>query len=97
MGLIGSQIGKIGGSALGGALGGKYGGSTGQKIGSELGGLAGGLAGNFLPFKKGGKVPGPKGKAIKAVVHGGEYVLPAGVKPTKAQKAAVAKLHKKKM
>jgi len=95
MGLIGGQLGKIGGGALGGALGKKYGGSTGEKIGSELGSVAGGALGTLLPFKKGGKVPGPKGKAVKALVHGGEYVLPAGVKPTKAQKAAVAKLHKK--
>ena len=51
--------------------------------------------GAMLPFKKGGRVKGPKGKAVKAIVHGGEYVLPASVKPTKAQKAAVAKLHKK--
>ena len=27
---------------------------------------------------------------IKAILHGGEYVLPANAKPTKAQKAIVA-------
>ena len=39
----------------------------------------------------GGRVKGKRGvpKMIKA--HGSEYVLPVGVKPTKAQKAEVAK------
>ena len=45
----------------------------------------------MLAFRNGGKVPGPKGRAKMAVVHSGEYVLPVGVKPTKAQKSAVAK------
>ena len=45
----------------------------------------------MLAFKKGGKVPGKKGKAKMAIVHGGEYVLPVGVKPTVGQKKAVAK------
>lgn len=84
MGLLGSQL----GSALGGALGQKYGGNTGREIGSTLGKIGGAA----LPwFKKGGAVK----KTGKAIVHKGEYVLPVGVKPTKAQKAAVAKKHKK--
>jgi hypothetical protein len=45
----------------------------------------------ILAFKNGGKVPGAKNRAKMAVVHGGEYVLPVGVKPTVAQKKAVAK------
>jgi hypothetical protein len=45
----------------------------------------------MLAFKNGGKVPGKKGRAKMAVVHSGEYILPVGVKPTKVQKAAVAK------
>ena len=45
----------------------------------------------MLAFRNGGKVPGKKNKAKMAVVHGGEYVLPVGVKPTVAQKKAVAK------
>ncbi len=45
----------------------------------------------MLAFKNGGKVKGKKGSAKMAIVHGGEYVLPVGVKPTKAQKSAVAK------
>lgn len=42
-------------------------------------------------FKTGGRVPGKRGRAKLARVHGGEYVLPANVKPTKAQMKAVAK------
>ena len=45
----------------------------------------------MLAFKNGGKVKGAKNRAKMAIVHGGEYVLPVGVKPTKAQKSAVAK------
>jgi len=45
----------------------------------------------MLAFKTGGRVKGKKGKAKIAMVHGGEYVLPVGVKPTVAQKKAVAK------
>jgi len=88
--MFGSQLGRI----AGGALGRRFGGGSGQKIGEVVGEVAGG----FLPFEKGGLVKGKKGKPIKALVHGGEYVLPVGVKPTKAQKKAVAdgkKKHKK--
>jgi hypothetical protein len=42
-------------------------------------------------FRNGGTVKGKKGKGRLAVVHGGEYVLPVGVKPTASQKSAVAK------
>jgi hypothetical protein len=80
MGMFGNLLGKVGGSLLGGLFGDKQ---TGGEIGSALG--------SFLPFKKGGKVPGAKDKPVKAILHGGEYVLPAGVKPTKAQMKAVAK------
>jgi len=45
----------------------------------------------LLAFKTGGRVAGKKGKAMKAIVHGGEYVLPIGIKPTASQKKAVAK------
>lgn len=75
MGWLGSALGNIGGGALGGLIGHQ---KEGSAIGSTLGGM--------LPFKKGGRVPGAKGKPVKAIVHGGEYVLPAGVKPTMAQK-----------
>ena len=89
MGAFGNQL----GSFLGGMAGRRFGKSdNAQKLGEGLGGLAG----SYLPFKKGGLVKGKKGKPVKALLHGGEYVLPASVKPTKAQKAKVAELKKPK-
>ena len=55
-------------------------GLDGQAVGGALGSLA--------PFKNGGAV-GKKKRVI--LVHPTEYVLPANAKPTKAQKAIVAK------
>ena len=50
------------------------------------------LAGQSYPgYKTGGKVK----KTGLALVHKSEYILPASIKPTKAQKAAVAKLKRK--
>ena len=83
MGLIGHALGSIGGSIVGGLIGGK----KGKKIGKEIGGDIG-LA--YPAFKKGGKVK----KTGLALVHKDEFVLPKGVKPTKAQKDAVAKKHR---
>jgi hypothetical protein len=85
-------FGNILGGALGQAGGQYFGGDQGRQVGGTIGGALGGL----LPFKKGGRVKAPKGKPVPALVHGGEYVLPVGVKPTKTQMAAVAKLHRKK-
>lgn len=51
--------------------------------GGELGATLGGLTG----FKNGGRVK----RTGKALLHKNEYVLPAGVPPTKAQRAKVAK------
>lgn len=48
-------------------------------------------AGAVAAFKTGGRVPGKRGRARIAKVHGGEYVLPANAKPTKAQIKIVAK------
>jgi hypothetical protein len=42
-------------------------------------------------FATGGKVFAPKNKPILAILHPNEYVLPHNAKPTKAQKAIVAK------
>ena len=50
----------------------------------------------LMMFQNGGRVGGKKGKAIKIIAHGGEYVLPMNVKPTKAQKAIVKKNKSKK-
>ena len=85
MGFFGNLLGEVGGGLVGGLIGGDKGKAVGSNIGGELGGL--------IPFKKGGAV----GKRnVKALLHAGEYVLPAGVKPTKAQKKAVADKKKKK-
>ncbi len=83
MGFFGNLGGKILGSGIDHTLGGN--GNTGSAIGGALG--------NFLPFKKGGRVPGAKNKPRMAIVHGGEYVLPVGIPPSKAQKKKVAELH----
>ena len=88
MGMIGSAVGSFAGSKLGKHFGGK----KGEHIGKVIGAAAGGL----LPYKNGGVVKGPKkGKAVKIIAHTGEYILPVGVKPTKKQKAQVAKRKKK--
>jgi len=81
MGIIGGLLGSAAGNLGGQYFGGKAGASAGQQIGNILGG--------FLPFKNGGKVPGKKNAPRKAIVHGGEVVLPVGVKPTAAQKKAI--------
>jgi hypothetical protein len=54
--------------------------------------VAGDVATGALLLKTGGRVPGKKNKAIKAIVHGGEFMLPVGVKPTKKQVEQVKKL-----
>jgi hypothetical protein len=76
MGLFGG-LGKIFGSELGGLVGG----SKGRSIGGDIGGVLGDS------FKTGGKVK----RTGKALVRKGEYVLPANAKPTKSQRAIVAK------
>jgi hypothetical protein len=88
MGVFGNLLGQAVGRAVAGKVGGKKSADVGQQVG--------GMAGNLLPFKKGGKVPGKKGAPKMILAHGGEYVLPVGVKPTKAQKAKVAKGKAKK-
>ena len=42
-------------------------------------------------FKHGGTIKGGRGRPKIIQAHAGEYVLPLGVKPTVAQKKAVAK------
>lgn len=94
-------MGKYGGS-LGECLGGLAGEFAGEKLGrftglgapegKTIGTKIGGFLGNLIPFKKGGRVR----KNTRALLHKGEYVLPAGVKPTKAQIKAVKKRGGKK-
>jgi hypothetical protein len=88
MGGLGAIFGRGAGKALGGAVGKLIGGKAGKKLGASLGGEAGTLAGaTLVPYKNGGKVP----KTGPALLHKNEFVLPAGVKPTAAQKKEVAK------
>lgn len=75
---------------LGGAVGQLFGGDKGGRIGGGVGNVGDAL-GAFAGFKNGGKVK----RSGLAKVHKNEFVLPASVKPTKAQKAKVAKLHAK--
>jgi hypothetical protein len=81
---IGQQLGSLLGSAGGGAIGSFFGSPT---LGASVGGLLGGELGRMTGFKKGGRVK----RTGKALVHKGEFVLPVGVAPTKAQKKAVKK------
>lgn len=88
MGLLGSQIGGYAGSGLGQYIGRKVGGSIGEEAGKNIGRVVGTAAGAAVPyFKEGGRVK----KTGLAMVHKGEYVLPKGVKPTKAQMHKIAK------
>ena len=76
--LLGQGLGKLGENFLG------------KTAGIDRAQLGGGL-GNLLPFKTGGAIGGKKGKPRAILAHGGEYVLPANAKPTKAQRAIVAR------
>tara|TARA_R110000803_G_scaffold145358_2_gene211186 strand:- start:365 stop:640 length:276 start_codon:yes stop_codon:yes gene_type:complete len=77
---------------FGSLLGGEIGKLIGGKKHSGLGSTLGTIAGDFLPFETGGRVEVKKGrKTQKAILHKGEYVLPANAKPTKSQMAIVAK------
>ena len=74
MGILGS----LGGSALGKEIGGD------GIFGNILGGL-GGFAGGLLPFETGGYVV----RTTPALLHAGEFVLPANAKPTIEQRKIV--------
>lgn len=80
--------------------------SFSKGIGSVLGPAAGAALLSATPYivdaapavlalKTGGFIKGPRNKAVHVILHGGEHVLPYGVKPTKKQKAIVA-LNKRK-
>jgi len=79
--------------------------SAGKSLGGILGAAAGkailsGLttaapfaeeAAPLLLLKTGGRVSGGRNKPVPVILHGSEYILPANAKPTKKQKAIVAK------
>ena len=95
MGFIGEKLGSFLGSKLGGLAGGALGGftGTGADEGSRIGGTLGGnLLGKLIPFKKGGRVK----RTGPILAHKGEFVLPAGVKPTKQQMSKVMKKKRSK-
>ena len=78
-----SGYGQYAGKFFGRNLG-KYTGIK-EREGGDIGYRVGSSAATALGYKKGGKVK----KTGKALVHKGEFVLPKGVKPTKAQMKAV--------
>jgi len=95
MGPVGATVGGALGNMAGTYIGKKFLGDDykGQSavIGSALGGLAGGL----IPgFKNGGKVLGQRGTPKIILAHGGEWVLPLSVPPTKNQQSAIEKKRK---
>jgi hypothetical protein len=84
-------------NAAGKAAGGVLGGAAAKSLLSSLASAApeAAEAAPLLMLSTGGYVKGPKKKAIPAILHGQEYVLPANAKPTKTQKAIVASNKKK--
>lgn len=92
---VGKSIGQEAGAGLGRMLGGKRGEAAGRNIGGELGSVAlPGAAVALGAFRTGGRVAikGKKrGAPVLITAHNSEYILPMGVKPTAAQKKAVAK------
>jgi hypothetical protein len=84
----GGQLVRGAGKAAGGVLGA----AAGKAILSGLATYAPEVAeGAVIALKTGGRVPGGRNKPVNFVGHGSEYILPANAKPTKAQKAIVAK------
>ena len=91
-------VGAVGGEMLGNYSGQRFGEQVfgGPGVGSDMMGIGlgalGAAGGALLPFKTGGRVPGKRiGAPKKILAHTGEYVLPVGVRPTQAQRKAVAK------
>jgi len=74
-------------------------GEASKSFGKGVGGVFGTAAGTYaleaapalLAFKTGGKIPGPRNRAIQVLAHGQEHILPAGVKLTQGQRNAIAK------
>jgi hypothetical protein len=79
-------------NAAGKAAGGILGGAAAKGLLSTLASAApeAAEAAPLLMLSTGGFVKGPKKKAVPAILHGQEYVLPHNAKPTKKQKSIVA-------
>lgn len=91
----GAIVGGLGGGMAGAGLGTAIGGETGRIIGGAVGGTLGRAAGFFLPFETGGRVPGVKGKPVRTLLHGQEYVLAANNPPSRKQIKITAKNKRK--
>jgi len=68
--------------------------AVGKGAGQVLGSAAGKYIAESAPlalmaFRTGGRIPGKKGKAMKAIVHGGEVILPLNAPATKKQLAII--------
>lgn len=92
MGVLGGKLGGYFGKHVGSMAANQFKKSTGVGCGPEDKSMADigesfgkKWGGRLVPFKKGGRVK----RTGPALVHKGEFVLPAGVKPTKSQVAAV--------
>ena len=93
---VGHSFEKAGSSltnAAGKAAGGILGGAAAKSILSYATSAAPEVAeaAPLVLLKVGGRVPGGRNKPVPAILHGSEYILPANAKPTKAQKAIVAR------
>ena len=53
-------------------------------------------AGAIQSLKTGGRVKGKRGQRVPTILHGQEYIVPAGIKIPKSIKNAVAKRKAKK-
>ena len=93
---VGRNIQRTGGEltrATGKGIGGVLGAAAGQQI---LAGLTAAApvaeeaAPALLMLKTGGYIRAPRNKAVPAILHGGETILPYGVKATKKQKSVIA-------
>ena len=84
-------------NAAGKAAGGILGGAAAKSLMGYMSAAApeAAEAAPMLLLKTGGRIPGSRNKPVPAILHGGEYILPANTKPTKGQKKVVARNRKK--
>jgi hypothetical protein len=94
MGPVGNTLGSALGNMASRALAKKYLGNDYADQSAVIGGALGGLGGALLPFKTGGKIPAQKNKPKVILAHGGGWVIPVEVKPTKSQRNQIEKIKK---